>query len=71
MNAIDRKKMAEGCSYNFYFPLNGATAEQIDVLVTVKDLLRKAGLVARANEYGQIEFHTRGGNRELARTFAL
>lgn len=71
VNAIDRKKMAEGCLYNFHFPLNGATAELIETLVTVKDLLRKAGLTARANKYGQIEFHTPGEDHELARTFVL
>lgn len=70
MNIIEKRKMAEGILYNFHLS-RSATAEHVDVLITIKDLLRSAGLVLVANECGQIEMLDIDSRAERARALFI
>jgi hypothetical protein len=70
MNIIEKRKMAEGVLYNFHLSRN-ATADHVDVLITIKDLLRSAGLVLIANDYGQIEMLDIDSRAERARALFI
>lgn len=54
MNAIDKRKMVEGVLYDFN--VHGKCSEAtLDVLIHIKDKLRKSGLRIVANKFGQLE----------------
>ncbi len=69
MNAIDKRKMAEGVLYNFHFS-HSADNNVVDFAVAVKDLARQYGLTIAANKYGQLEIRDRE-MVEKARTFVI
>ena len=53
MNCIDKRKMLEGILYGFS-TTKELTEVQMDTLIHVRDVMRKAGLIAAADEYGRI-----------------
>lgn len=52
MNIIDKKRMLNGLCYMVRTE-TGITEEQIDAIVSVRDILRKANLIAVADPEGK------------------
>ena len=53
MNVIDKRRMLEGLSYMFSTSKE-LTEQQMDALILARDTMRKAGLLAAADQYGRI-----------------
>jgi ADP-heptose:LPS heptosyltransferase len=64
LNVIDKRKMLNGISYMFSTSKE-LTEAQMDALILVRDTMRKAGLLAAADNHGRIIVQNRD-KREVA-----
>lgn len=64
LNIIDKRKMLNGLSYMFNTSKE-LTEAQMDALILVRDTMRKAGLLAAADQHGRIIVQNRD-KREVA-----
>jgi ADP-heptose:LPS heptosyltransferase len=64
LNVIDKRKMLNGISYMFSTSKD-LTEDQMDALIFVRDTMRKAGLLAAADNHGRIIVQNRD-KREVA-----
>lgn len=70
MNVIDKKKMLEGCLFNFSLDQD-ITSSEMDALIAARELLRKAGLICSSDMYSRIIVRRTKDRKEIAIALAI
>ena len=54
IDTVYERKLAEGILYGYHLERR-ASSKQVTALLKLRDVAREAGLILKANDYGQIE----------------
>lgn len=70
INAMDKHKALNGLYYMLHTSRD-ITEVQIDALINVRDIMRKAGLIALADNLGRIVVKNRRDGKQVAIGFSI